>query len=224
MTYRTEFHCHTIYSKDSLVTPERLVKTCLKKGIDRIIISDHNSITGALEAQKTAPELVIIGEEIMTTKGEILAAFVVEEIPAMLTPQETIVRLKEQGAFISVSHPFDFTRSGHWQEADLLEILPFIDAIETFNARCLLPSMNVKAQEFATKYAIASTVGSDAHTLFELGRATLTLPKFNSASDLRAVIRQGVPQTRKTGIHARIASRYAVLHKKISLRSNHFSG
>ena len=212
---KTEFHCHTIYSKDSLVSPAWLVETCRKKGIDRVIITDHNSIKGALEAQKIAPDLVIVGEEIMTTKGEILAAFVTEEIPAMLTPQETIVRLKEQGAFISVSHPFDFTRSGHWQEADLLEILPDIDAVETFNARCLLPRMNRQAQEFAAKHGIASTVGSDAHTLFELGRATLTLPQFNSASDLRAVIRQGVPQMRKTGIHARAASRYAVLHKKI---------
>ncbi|MBT3322098.1 MAG: PHP domain-containing protein [Anaerolineae bacterium] len=215
MTYRTEFHCHTIYSKDSLVAPARLVESCHKKGIDRVIISDHNSIKGALEAQKIAPELVIIGEEIMTTKGEILAAFLKEEIPAMLSPQEAIALLKEQRAFISVSHPFDFTRSGYWQEADLLEILSEIDAIETFNARCLLPRMNAQAQEFAERHGIASTVGSDAHTLFELGHATLTLPKFNSAEELRQVIRQGVANTRKTGIHARAASRYAVLRKKL---------
>ncbi|MBT3188193.1 MAG: PHP domain-containing protein [Anaerolineae bacterium] len=212
---KTEFHCHTIYSKDSLIAPTRLVEPCIKKGIDRLIVTDHNSIRGALEAQKLAPELIIIGEEIMTTKGEILAAFVKEEIPAMLTPQETITRLKEQDAFISVSHPFDFTRSGHWQEADLLEILPDIDAIETFNARCLLSSMNAQAEIFAHRHGIASTVGSDAHALFELGRATLTLPHFKSAEELRQVIRQGVAETRKTGIHARVASRYAVLRKKI---------
>ncbi len=211
----TEFHCHTIHSKDSLVSPADLVVVCRKKGIDRVIISDHNTIAGALEAQAIDPELVIVGEEIMTSQGEILAAFVKEEIPAGLTPQETIKRLKEQDAFISVSHPFDHTRSGHWLEADLLEILPFVDAIETFNARCLLPSMNRKAAEFAQSNGIPSTVGSDAHTLWELGRATLTLPNFKSASELRAIICQGVPKTRSTGIHARLASRYAVLSKKI---------
>ena len=215
MPYKTEFHCHTIYSKDSLLTPLQLVQTCRKKGIDRVITTDHNSIQGALEAQKLAPDLVIVGEEIMTTKGEIIAVYLSEEIPAMLTPQETIFRLKEQDAFISVAHPFDFTRSGHWNEADLLEILPQIDAIETFNARCLLPSMNEKAQEFAERHKTPSTVGSDAHTAFELGRATLTLPQFNSARELRHVISQGIPQTRRSGITARIASRYAVLHKKI---------
>ncbi len=223
MTYTTEFHAHSIYSKDSLSTLERMIETCRKKCIDRLILTDHNTIKGAREAKKLAPDLIIIGEEIMTTKGEILAAFVTEEIPAMLTPQETLARLKEQDAFISVSHPFDFTRSGHWQEADLLEILPDIDAIETFNSRCLLPRMNAQAQEFAHRHDIASTVGSDAHTLFELGRATLTLPKFNSARELRQVIRQGMPKTRQTGIHARFASRYAVLRKKLSPRSNRFS-
>ena len=215
MPLSTEFHCHTIYSKDSLVQPKALVETCRRKGVDRVIISDHNAIQGALEAQMIAPELVIVGEEIMTTRGEILAAFVKEEIPAGLTPQETIKRLKEQDAFISISHPFDHTRSGHWQEADLLEILPDIDAIETFNARCLLPSMNRNAAEFAARHGIPSTVGSDAHTLWELGRATLTLPNFNSASELRAVIRRGIPNVHSTGIHARLASRYAVLSKKL---------
>jgi predicted metal-dependent phosphoesterase TrpH len=215
MPLLTEFHCHTIHSKDSLVRPADLVAVCRRKGIERVIISDHNTIAGALEAQAIAPELVIVGEEIMTTQGEILAAFVQEEIPAGLTPQETIKRLKEQGAFISISHPFDHTRSGHWLEVDLLEILSFVDAIETFNARCLLPSMNRKAAEFAVRHGILSTVGSDAHTLWELGRATLALPRFNSASELRAVIRQGIPSLRSTGIHARLASRYAVLHKKI---------
>ena len=214
-----EFHCHTIYSKDSLVRPADLIAACRKKGIDHVVITDHNTITGALEAQAIDPDLVIVGEEIMTTRGEILAAFVKEDIPAGLTPQETIRRLKEQDAFISISHPFDHTRSGHWLEADLLEILPHIDAIETFNARCLLTSMNIKATEFAARHGIPSTVGSDAHTLWELGRATLTLPNFNSASELRAVIRQGAPNLRSTGIHARLASRYAVLSKKIWKKS-----
>ncbi len=215
MSFITEFHCHTIHSKDSLVRPVDLVTTCRRKGIERVIISDHNSIEGALEAQVIAPELVIVGEEIMTTQGEILAAFVKEEIPAGLTPQEAIKWLREQDAFISISHPFDHTRSGHWQEVDLLEILPLVDAIETFNARCLLPRMNRKAAEFAERHGIPSTVGSDAHTLWELGRATLMLPNFNSASELRAVIHQGVPNLRSTGIHARLASRYAVLSKKL---------
>ena len=73
---RVEFHCHTIFSKDSLVTPDELVSVCRAKRIDRVVVTDHNTIAGALAAQEIDPELVIVGEEIMTQKGELLAAFV----------------------------------------------------------------------------------------------------------------------------------------------------
>jgi predicted metal-dependent phosphoesterase TrpH len=67
----TELHCHTIYSKDSLTTPEKLLEVCERKGIDRIAITDHNTTAGAFHVQQLDPERVIIGEEIMTTKGEL---------------------------------------------------------------------------------------------------------------------------------------------------------
>src|SRR5512139_456744 len=114
-----EFHCHTKYSKDSRLSPRDLLKTCAQKGIDRVVITDHNSIAGALVAQKVDPQRVIIGEEIMTDKGELLAFFVQEEIPAGETPENAISLLRQQDAFISVSHPFDSWRSGHWEKSDL---------------------------------------------------------------------------------------------------------
>ena len=213
--YRTEFHCHTIFSKDSLTLPADLVKACRRKKIDRVVVTDHNTIAGALAAQVLDPELVIVGEEIMTTRGEILAAFVSEEIPKGLTPQETIARLKDQGAFISVSHPFDSWRSGHWREQDLLEILPEVDAIETYNSRCILPRFNLEARQFADKHHLPGTVGSDAHTAFELGRSLMVLEPFDGPEALRAVIRRGVPDVKPSPAWVRFTSRYAVVYKKL---------
>src|SRR5918996_2694020 len=129
---RVEFHCHTLASNDCLLRPRDLVNTCRRKRINRVVVTDHNTIAGARAAHALAPELVIVGEEIMTTRGEILAAFVSEEIPKKLSPQETIRRLRDQGAFISVSHPFDRWRAGGWREEDLLDILPHVDAIEVY--------------------------------------------------------------------------------------------
>src|SRR5512138_3409056 len=97
--FLVEFHCHTNASKDSLTQPADLVAAARRKGIDRLIVTDHNTTAGARVAQALDPELVIIGEEIMTTRGEILASFVKEEIPAGLPPEEVIRRLKEQRAF-----------------------------------------------------------------------------------------------------------------------------
>jgi hypothetical protein len=210
---KVEFHCHTIFSKDSLTSPIDLVKACRRKGIDRVVVTDHNTIAGARAAQAIDPDLVIVGEEIMTTRGEILAAFVSEEIPKGLTPEETIHRLKDQGAFISVSHPFDRWRSGHWQEADLLEILSHVDAIEVYNSRCMLPQFNQEAQQLAESHDLAGTVGSDAHAAFELGQSLMVLEPFEGAEGLRNVIRRGIPRVRRSPAWVRLISRYAVLYK-----------
>jgi predicted metal-dependent phosphoesterase TrpH len=213
---RVEFHCHTYHSKDSLTTPQRLVQACRRKGIDRVIVTDHNSIAGARAAQKLDPELVIVGEEIKTSRGEILAAYVAEEVPSDLSPKETIRILKEQGAFISVSHPFDIYRGGHWDVSDLLEILPDVDAIEVFNSRCWSPEFNVKAQKFAEEHNVPGTVGSDAHATLELGRAVLMLEQFQGPDEMRNVIRKVIPKVRWSPPWFHLISRFAVIRKQLN--------
>lgn len=215
VSLRVEFHCHTIFSNDSLTTAERLVDTCHRKGLGRVVVTDHNTITGALAAYALDPELVIVGEEIMTTRGEILAAYVTEAIPRGLSPQETIRRLRDQAAFISVSHPFDSWRSGAWKLEDLLEIAPLVDAIEIFNARCLLAEDNRRAMEFARQHNLPGTAGSDAHAAFELGAATLLLPQFAGPAELRKVVGQGIVQGRLSPFWVHFVSHYARLRKKV---------
>ncbi len=211
---RVEFHCHTIYSKDSLTEPAKLVEVCREKGIDRVVVTDHNSIKGALVAQNLDPERVIVGEEIMTSRGEILASFVQEEIPAGLEPNEVVLRLRDQGAFISVSHPFDLQRDGHWELEDLLILAPMVDAIEVFNSRCMQARYNQESANFAVEHHLAGTVGSDAHAAFELGRATLLLPDFSDADGLRSVITASQAQTRLSSPLVHLTSRYAVWRKR----------
>jgi predicted metal-dependent phosphoesterase TrpH len=212
---RVDFHTHTIYSPDSLTTPEKLIESCRRKGVDRVVITDHNTIEGALRAKEIDPELVIVGEEIMTTEGELLAAYVKEEIPRGLHPQEAINHLEEQDAFISVSHPFDFLRGGDWKIEELLEILPRVDAIETFNARCVWPGFNWQAQKLAKEYGLRGTHGSDAHTAFEVGRGSLLLPEFDDATSLRAAMQHAISAPlRLSSFWVRFTSRYAVFVKR----------
>src|SRR5262245_59672223 len=125
-----ELHSHTYASGDCLMRPADIVKTCQRKAITKLAVTDHNTLRGALELQAIAPELVIIGEEIMTTQGELLGYFLKEKIPPKLSPAETITRLRAQGAAISVSHPFDRLRKGAWHESDLAAIIELVDAIE----------------------------------------------------------------------------------------------
>ena len=210
---RVEFHCHTIASKDCLTTPRRLVQACQSRGIDRVVVTDHNTINGALRAKEIDPQRVIIGEEIMTTAGELLAAFVQEAIPRGLPPQEAIQQLRNQGAFISVSHPFDAYRHGGWKLPDLEAIRPYVDAIEIFNARCLKPDFNQQARQYARQHALAGTVGSDAHTTFELGQSVLLLAPFNDAAGLKAALPAALEQSRPSAAWVHLTSRFAVWYK-----------
>ena len=213
---RVDFHTHTIFSPDSLTTPEKLIYVARRKGLNRVVVTDHNTIEGALCCKAFDPERIIVGEEIMTTDGEILAAYVTEEIPAGLSPIETIQRLKEQGAFISISHPFDEYRKGHWKVNTLLNILPHVDAIETFNARCVLAKFNSRAQDFAEEHGIPGTCGSDAHAAFELGRGSLLLPLFHDTDSLKTALSESViPRVIQSSPFVHFTSRYAVWRKAL---------
>lgn len=212
---RAEFHCHTRYSKDSLLNPRDLIETCRRKNIDRVVITDHNTISGALRAQEIDPTRVIVGEEIMTQAGELLAIFVKREIPAGLPPREAIDRLRTQDAFISVSHPFDRMRNGHWDLPSLEEIVPLVDAIEVFNARCIWPDFNSQAREFARRHAKLEIVGSDAHTGLELGRAVMILPNFQDSVSLTEALRNATYEASLSAPWIHFSSRYAVWRKKL---------
>src|SRR5215475_2433124 len=163
ITWKVELHSHTLYSKDCLIKLEDVIRTCKERGIDRIAITDHNTAEGALALAAMAPELIIPGEEIMTTQGELLTFFVQETIPPGLSPTDTIRRLRDQGAVISVSHPYDRLRKGAWQEADLLKIVDKVDALEIFNSRCIYKEDNAKALAFANAHGKPGTVGLDGH-------------------------------------------------------------
>jgi hypothetical protein len=182
-----EFHCHTVYTHDSSNRLPQLLETARRRCLGKLAVTDHNTIRGALKARELDPELVVVGEEILTTQGELLGYFLNEEVPPHLSPAETIACLREQGAFIAVPHPFDRMRHG-WREADLEAVLPDVDALEVFNARCLRGGINARARQFAEERGIPMMAGSDAHALVELGLATVHLPDFSDAEGLRAAL------------------------------------
>ena len=157
-----------------------LVARARRAGLQRIAITDHDTIRGAVIARDLAPDLVIVGEEIRTASGgEILALYVQEEVPTGLPVQEVIRRLRAQGAVISVSHPLDrFRKRSALGWAGTQEIIGLVDALEGFNARCLSAADNQRAAELAAQHGLALTGGSDAHTPGEVGSGYVMLPPF----------------------------------------------
>jgi predicted metal-dependent phosphoesterase TrpH len=90
-----------------------------------------------------------------------------------------------------------------------------VDAIEIFNARCMIPADNKKARGFAHLHNLPGTVGSDAHTVFEVGTACLVLPMFSKTEDLRIAILEGVMKGRLSPFWVHLFSRFASLRKKV---------
>jgi predicted metal-dependent phosphoesterase TrpH len=224
-TWNIELHSHTLWSKDCIVAFERIIDICQQRGLNRIAITDHNTADSALAFQKLAPELVIVGEEIMTTQGELLGYFMKETIPAGLTPEETIRRLRDQGTVISVSHPFDRLRKGAWEETDLRRIIDQVDAIETFNARCMFSQDNVRAQNFAAEHQLLGTVGSDAHTAVEYGRAYMQMRPFdNDPEDFLDALRTAKSVNRLSSWLVHAGSTSAKWSKKLGMRKRMWPG
>lgn len=211
---KVDFHFHSLYSGDSVTRLEELIAAARKAGLDRLVLTDHNELRGALEAQALAPDLIIPGEEVLTTRGELLASFVSERVPKGLEPMEAIQRLKDQGAFISVSHPFDYGRYG-WEMPDLLAILPYVDAIEVFNARCLSRKTNDLAFEFAQQHGLAGTAGSDGHTAREAGRGAALIHAFKTADELRIAIKEAEVVGKLSSPWVHVSSSLARLSKQI---------
>lgn len=188
---------------------DKLRDECRKKGIRRLVITDHNNIDGALLGYQLDPELFIIGEEIMTREGELLAFFVKERLPAGIPAIEAIEILRTQGAFVSVAHPFDMLRSGHWEIDNLDKILPFVDAIVVFNSRCIAKDANIRARQYVDEHDVLVTVGSDSHTLMEVGASTIRLPDFHDSASLKSALKVAELNVRVSSPWVHFYSSYA---------------
>lgn len=215
--FKIDLHLHTCVSKDGALHPTEVIRIAKQKGLDRICITDHNKIEGALLAQQLDPEFVIVGEEIKTTHGEILAFFVQEWVPPRLSPEETLQRLRQQGAVISVSHPFDLHRP-HWSPDILTALAPQLDAIEGLNARTINPEYNEKAIAFATAHGLAITAGSDAHSGMEIGAAYLEMPGFSTADEFRANLKQATVRGQVSPAWVHLFSRLNTWRGKLGLK------
>ncbi len=217
--WTVELHSHTSYSKDCLVTPAQFVAACRRKGIDRVAITDHNAVEGALAAKKLAPDLVIVGEEIKTDCGEIIVYFLRELVPPGLPVREAIARVREQGGIVGVSHPCDRYRREAMGVERLLPIIDLVDALEVFNARCIQSADNDCARALAQEHGRLMFAGSDAHTTFELGRATVRMPPFDSPQTFLTSLAQAEINARLSSPLVHFASTCAKLVKQVAGRT-----
>jgi len=170
------------------------VRAAADRGLTHLAITDHDRIEGALRGRDAAPpELqVIVGQEVRTTTGDLIALFVERAVPPGLSPAEAAERIHEQGALVGIAHPFDRFRSGAGRkgwETELDEVVPQLDFVEVWNARLFVGDGNAQAARFAADHKLPGVAVSDAHTVMEIGVAqTIFDAPIDSADALRAAL------------------------------------
>jgi hypothetical protein len=188
---RVDLHCHTLVSPDSLNTLDGVLRQMDRRGLYMVALTDHNEVAGAIEFARLAPGRFLIGEEIKTTQGELLALFIHERIPPGLPPLETIDCVRRQGGIVGVSHPLDRVRSDAVGCRVLDEIRDKLDFVEVMNARVVFPADNRRAHEKAVRWGIPGSAGSDAHVPREVGRTYVELPPFDGPWEFIDCLAQG---------------------------------
>jgi hypothetical protein len=185
-----DLHMHTNHSHDCATPVDKLLETAKERGLGAIAVTDHNEISGALEARERANGIkVIVAEEIKTKdQGEVIGLFIEEKIPRGLSLEETIGRIKDQGGLVYVPHPFDRMHSVPDYE-HLLNVVEEIDAIEVFNPRVAFSSFNEEAQRFAAKYRIVAGAGSDSHVPQGLGSVKIAMRDFDGPEEFLESLR-----------------------------------
>jgi len=188
-----DLHMHTNHSHDCATPVDALLTAAGAQGLGAIAITDHNEVSGALEAAERARGAavkVIVGEEVKTAdQGEVIGLFIRERIPRGLSLQQTISEIRAQDGLVYVPHPFDRLHAVPDYE-HLLGVVEEVDVIEVFNPRVALQTFNDEAARFAAKYRIVPGAGSDAHVVQGLGSVRIRMRDFDGPEEFLESLRE----------------------------------
>jgi predicted metal-dependent phosphoesterase TrpH len=184
---RVDLHLHSRYSHDSRTSLEALIERSRECGLDRIALTDHNSVEGALELARIAPELCIVGEEAKTLEGEVIGLFITRRLPPYLRPEQAMDLVHDMGGLTYVPHPLDRGRS-HFRAERIAELADRIDIIEAYNPWCE-PEANAAAARLAADLDMVTATGSDAHSAHELGRSWMEMDDYTDVADFLAKLK-----------------------------------
>ncbi|MHB8589645.1 MAG: PHP domain-containing protein [Candidatus Dormibacteraceae bacterium] len=178
---RIDLHLHSHYSHDGQSSLEELIQRCAECGLDRIALTDHNTVEGAEVLAKLAPDLAIIGEEAKTREGEVIGLFITSRLPPYLPAEDVMNMIHDMGGLTYMPHPLDRHRA-HFSPQRIVGLADRIDIIETYNAWCD-PAANEAAARLATDLGKVPATGSDAHAARELGRSWMEIDGYTSPQD-----------------------------------------
>lgn len=211
---KIDLHTHSSASSDGGITAAQYKRAFESELLDCIAITDHNRIDFAVRLQAELGEQVIVGEEIMTTEGEIIGLFLRTAVPAGLTPKETVSQIKAQEGIVYIPHPFESVRKG-LHPAVLEELVDQVDIIEICNGRAFLQNRSEQTVVWARLNHKLGAASSDAHGNKGLGKTYTLVSALPSRETLLELLQSGTPITDRPGFRALLYPKYNRLRKKL---------
>lgn len=209
---RADLHMHSTYS-DGIGTIQQVLDYAQERtNLDVIALTDHDVIEGALRARDLWARGnyrfdFIVGEEVSTRSGHLLALFIEKRIPPHLSMEESIDLIHAQGGLAIVAHPLNqlFRHSCPRYVLDRIKASEsvWLDGIETWNASfCGIYANRVAMRSNRDYYGWPELGNSDAHTLSAIGSGCTWFAGAN-ARDVREAIEQGetAPGGKMWGMH-----------------------
>jgi predicted metal-dependent phosphoesterase TrpH len=226
---KADVHMHTSAS-DGGPSPKALLEHVEREtDLDVIAITDHDTIDGATEAAKLHQAGnyrfdLIIGEEVTSTAGHILALFLKRPIPKERSAEETVRLIHEQGGLAIAAHPMLIMRyidpdmlTANGVGVDVLMQERF-DGIEIINGGPTMGKENRRARVLNRSILFrAETGGSDAHILDAIGKGYTLFPG-KTADDFRKAIEQKTTEAVSTRYHVRELFKYLRFFAKMKAR------
>lgn len=215
--YAYDLHIHSLYSYDSLSEIKDIIKSAIKENLSGIALTDHNEINGALKAKKISQGKIeiIIGEEIDTNEGQILALFIQEKINKG-NLLDILENIHNQDGIVIIPHPTSFRNKRLLKKIlENKKMREKIHAIEAFNARNFFLKDNEKAYRIAKKEGFSITGGSDAHTIAEIGSGKTIIKDLGIEYLKKAILdKETYISGKKLSILCHFSSVYATIYKK----------
>lgn len=189
LTIKIDLHTHSILSYDGGISEDWYEKI-LDKTLTAVAITDHNTIDFALSMKKKFGQRIIVGEEIMSSDGEIIGLFLSKPVPSAMSFQKTVEYIKKQDGIVYIPHPFEYARHSV-SVAMVQDNLKDIDILETFNARSLGRKKHSPDWETIRKATVAYAASSDAHCRLGIGSAYSMIKQMPTRQTLVTLLNEG---------------------------------
>jgi predicted metal-dependent phosphoesterase TrpH len=225
---KADMHLHTLYSDGTASVQAILDHVERRTDLDLVAITDHERIDGALRAREVHAAgdysfEVVVGEEITTRRGHVLALFVEERIPALRPLPETLERIHDQGGIAIAAHPMapltpSLGRRSLLSAHRASDPRHRLDAIELMNPSAAGRARRETRGRLNDALNLAALGNSDAHVLEGIGTGWTWFPG-STAIDYRAAVEART--TRPDGSYWSNVHNVSVYRRQLIARARH---